>query len=139
MSFVRGLGPGGKPGSGADPGTSRVCSLAMQSAAHGKQTERIAGARTFINNAGVERHGDGVSFVICGVVVLAVDQNEDRQESGFAIFGKLEHSQGAGTGVFLSGYFSFAGRDLGAFFLRRACGDQKTCTGQGRDQSAATV
>jgi hypothetical protein len=139
MRFICGLGAGGKPGSRTDPWTRRVDGLAVQSAADGEEAERIAGARAFVNNAGVERHRNGVGFVVSGVVVFAIDHDEDRQQRGLVVFGNLEHSQGARADVFFPGSFSFARRDLGTFFLRRDGCDQKTCTGQGCDQVACAV
>jgi hypothetical protein len=111
----------------------------VQGAADREQSERIPRARTLVDDSRIEGHGDGVSFVVGGVVIFSIHLNEDRENRSLAIFGDLEDSECARARVFLSGCLSFPRRNLRAFLLRRDRCDQKTCTGQGRDQSAHAV
>ena len=87
--FVRVDRSRGKPGAFGDPVMVELSGLG-----NGEDSQRNSGAKTFIDNAEVERHRNGRRFIGGGIVEFPVQQDGDGNDAGF-FPGKLDQSQRA--------------------------------------------
>ncbi len=81
---------GGFPTSRAPPGI-----FGLQRAGDGEQSERGASAFGFIDDSGIERHGDGVGLVGRGIVELAIVENADGKQAALAVGSEFKQAEGA--------------------------------------------
>ena len=74
--------------------------MILQGASHGKQTLRNPGPHRFIDGFGPQGHGDRRRLVGAGVIELAVDENRDGNQVGFAIGREFDQAQGTRSFVY---------------------------------------
>lgn len=80
----------GKPFPFGNPGVVQLPRLCNR-----KEALRHAGAKTFVDDAEVESHGNGRSFVGAGVIKFSVHHDGDGNDASFAFWRKLNQSEGS--------------------------------------------